>query len=64
MSDRVSVEEHLGRLVPVSEKDFCESGEGVKLPRERTDLREVRGTSGEVWETSVQPLVAVRVTTS
>ena len=44
-------------------ESFCESGEGVRLPRERGCLRgspetsgEVRGTSGEVWETSGEPL--------
>ena len=44
-------------------ESFCESGEGVRLPRERADLRgspgtsgEVRGTSGEVRETSGEPL--------
>ena len=43
---------------------FCESGEGVRLPRERgrppgksgETSGEVRGTSGEVWETSGEPL--------
>ena len=40
-------------------ESFCESEEGVRLPRETGDLREVRGvreTSGEVWETSGEPL--------
>ena len=36
----------------VLRESFCESGEGVRLPRERADLRGSPGTSGEVGGTS------------
>ena len=52
-------------------ESFCESEvfEGVRLPRERADLRgspgnfrgSLGGTSGEVWETSGEPLDCCKV---